>query len=252
MLSAAAEVRSRSNDAVVLAVYLQPAVEPGFMPTEEIMTPERTQLFEAEQDAISSELRNIFADWQASTDAASWASWREIKGQPNESLETLAAGISLAVLAHPALDERAETGHLVRQLLSPLQRPVLLAPARTGSIGSRIAVAWKPSEAADRALIAALPLMQAAEQIIVLIGPDEMADTAPIEKLLPAAGRIVFERVEADDDTIGHTLLDMATSRGADLLVLGAYTHNRFVEALIGGVTQDMMEQAKIALLMSS
>jgi nucleotide-binding universal stress UspA family protein len=39
-------------------------------------------------------------------------------------------------------------------------------------------------------------------------------------------------------------------SAPADLLVMGAYTHNRFMEALLGGATREALAHASIALLM--
>jgi nucleotide-binding universal stress UspA family protein len=37
----------------------------------------------------------------------------------------------------------------------------------------------------------------------------------------------------------------------ADLLVMGAYGHSRFREAILGGATRNMLEQAEIPVLMA-
>ncbi len=37
----------------------------------------------------------------------------------------------------------------------------------------------------------------------------------------------------------------------ADLLVMGAYGHSRFREAILGGATRAMLEQAQVPVLMA-
>ncbi len=42
-----------------------------------------------------------------------------------------------------------------------------------------------------------------------------------------------------------------ATDTGADMVVMGAYGHSRFREAILGGATRYMLEQATIPVLMA-
>ena len=37
----------------------------------------------------------------------------------------------------------------------------------------------------------------------------------------------------------------------ADLIVMGAYGHSRFREAILGGATRNMLEKAKVPVLMA-
>jgi nucleotide-binding universal stress UspA family protein len=39
--------------------------------------------------------------------------------------------------------------------------------------------------------------------------------------------------------------------RDADLLVMGAYSHSRLREAILGGATRHMLERAETAVLMA-
>jgi nucleotide-binding universal stress UspA family protein len=48
----------------------------------------------------------------------------------------------------------------------------------------------------------------------------------------------------------GGLLLAQAHALGADLLVMGAYTHNFWRELLLGGVTSHMMAHADLPVLM--
>jgi nucleotide-binding universal stress UspA family protein len=50
---------------------------------------------------------------------------------------------------------------------------------------------------------------------------------------------------------IGELLLEEARTSGADMLVMGAYGHSRFREWVLGGATEDVMDQGKIPALLS-
>jgi len=82
---------------------------------------------------------------------------------------------------------------------------------------------------------------------VALQGRDPGADMA----LYLARHGIKVEVTAADagqDD--GQALLAFASSRGADLLVMGAYGHSRFREFLLGGMTRTALSASPIPLWM--
>ncbi|GEM_PF-1771622 len=50
---------------------------------------------------------------------------------------------------------------------------------------------------------------------------------------------------------ITHTLLDVCAEVGADMLSMGAYEHSKFTEDLLGGVTRDILTDARLPVMMS-
>lgn len=58
-------------------------------------------------------------------------------------------------------------------------------------------------------------------------------------------------RVASGGEDIGRALLSRAVSFGADLLVIGAYGHSRLSEWIFGGVSQTMLREAELPVLMS-
>jgi nucleotide-binding universal stress UspA family protein len=48
----------------------------------------------------------------------------------------------------------------------------------------------------------------------------------------------------------GAGLLAAANEFGCDLLVMGAYSHSRLRQSILGGVTRHVLEHASIPLLM--
>ena len=50
---------------------------------------------------------------------------------------------------------------------------------------------------------------------------------------------------------ISDVLRRHASEIGADMIVMGAYGHSRFREAILGGATRNMLEEAHVPVFMS-
>ena len=50
---------------------------------------------------------------------------------------------------------------------------------------------------------------------------------------------------------VAEVVLEIAEVAGAGLLVMGAYEHSRFGEALLGGVTRDVLRRAPLPVLVT-
>jgi nucleotide-binding universal stress UspA family protein len=50
---------------------------------------------------------------------------------------------------------------------------------------------------------------------------------------------------------VGAGLLAAAQEFGADLLAMGAYSHSRLRQLLLGGVTRHVMEHARLPIMMN-
>jgi nucleotide-binding universal stress UspA family protein len=58
-------------------------------------------------------------------------------------------------------------------------------------------------------------------------------------------------RHKPDERLFGELLHDEAVKGGADLVVMGAYSHSRLREFILGGVTQHMLEESVLPILMA-
>ena len=117
-----------------------------------------------------------------------------------------------------------------------------------------MAIAWKPSEAADRAIDVAMPLLLRAEQIAILVetedGHAEATPAIQLRKLEQAGVTMTMHRFQANGRKIGDALIEEAHHVGADLLVMGAYTHSRLSEFVFGGATREVLAAADLPVLM--
>jgi nucleotide-binding universal stress UspA family protein len=127
-------------------------------------------------------------------------------------------------------------------------RPVLAAAAGADRVDlGSVAIAWKKTREARRALEDALPLLRLADAVTVM----EIADSAELAEArsraedvadwlarhgIAAATRVI--RAMGDDAT---QLSDAIADIGAGLVVGGAYGHARLREWALGGVTKNVL-----------
>ena len=138
-------------------------------------------------------------------------------------------------------------------------RPVLLVPPGVASLaGKRVAVAWKDTREARRAITDALPLLQQAETvaIIEICEPEEESSVrrrlADVRQFLARHGvGTAAERVRPIEGTATSSLLGFVRDEAIDLIVAGGYGHTRLGEWIFGGVTRDLLTHGPVCCLLS-
>lgn len=181
------------------------------------------------------------------------AVWLEKVGSPEKVLSIMGPVSDLIIVSRPS----AKGGKLSRMfMLAALlnsSRPVLVLPqSKTPPIGKRICIAWNQSAEAALAVSAAMPLLRLAEHVsIITCGPE----SAPGPKSTQLANYLRFwgikperVRVRGTDET--KALIQGYKKTQSDLLVMGAYSHSRLRQRIFGGVTDYMLHQANIPILM--
>jgi nucleotide-binding universal stress UspA family protein len=138
--------------------------------------------------------------------------------------------------------------------------PVMVIPRTAENIGpfERVMVAWDESTQALEAVRKALPALKNATRAeIVMINPPshspERSDPGGVICVMLAR-----HGVKADVSILAKTMPHVAEvinrhaqDHAIDLIVMGAYGHSRFREAMIGGATRDMLETARVPILMA-
>ena len=136
-------------------------------------------------------------------------------------------------------------------------RPVLLAPAAApAAIGKVVAIAWKDTREAARAVDAARPFIDAAERVVILSVQEEGgADDVSCDRLCGALRwrnpSTSVRRFQPGERAPADVLLDAASQVGADVLVMGGYSHSRLREMVLGGFTRHVLQGADIPVLMA-
>lgn len=189
-------------------------------------------------------------------DQAVSAAWRADAGSEAAVLTMHARAADLFVMGR-----KRESGQVamdvIKTALIETGRPMLLAPAvPPPQIGRRVAIAWKDTREAARAVAAALPFIQRAEHVTILCvveddWTDEGSHTHLCHDLSWHNRNTVVRRIDRGTEHAAEKLLVEATAEGADLLVMGGYSHSRLRETLFGGVTQRILRGADLPVLMA-
>lgn len=168
----------------------------------------------------------------------------------------------LVVLPRPYGDDQgAEAEAVLEAALFEAKAPVLVLPAKglgENALPRRIILAWNHSNEAMTATRRALPLLKAAELVdITVIAPatqsEERSDPGGL-----LCQMLVRHGVKAEVSVLARTLPRVSDvlarhvwDRNADMVVMGAYGHSRFREAILGGATRNMLEKAEVPVLMA-
>lgn len=133
-------------------------------------------------------------------------------------------------------------------------RPVLFVPRRAIKPSfDTVVIAWKESLEAARAIAAAQPFMTLARQVHLVTIADASNATTSLreaeEYLSLHYDEVRSEVIAGDSHDVGRLLLAQAYGLGA-LLIMGAFSHWRWRERLLGGATDYVLREASIPVLM--
>ena len=169
--------------------------------------------------------------------------------------------LTLLTQAEPSAPNYSATKELVESVVLNSARPTLVLPY-TGdfaSIGTHVMVAWNDGREAARAVSDALPLLQRAKQVeVVMWREDASTEDKTSRQQLDALHQwlmwhgVASElRTETSTSNVADALLSRAADTGADLIVMGAYGHSRWAERVLGGATRGLLASMTVPVLMS-
>ena len=182
-------------------------------------------------------------------------SFAELMGRESEIVAYQARLADLIVVLHPASDNDVSSSDALHAVLFDSAKPVLIAPpAAPSTIGQRICVGWNGSAESASAVLSALPWLQRAQSIRILWS-DEYQRRGPLAPDLKnylavhdlTADTAMFQPI---NNVVGAGLLTAAKEFACDLLVMGAYSHSRLRQLILGGVTRHVLAHAAIPLMM--
>jgi nucleotide-binding universal stress UspA family protein len=181
--------------------------------------------------------------------------WRDEIGRAAGLVPARARFFDLVVLGRSDRVVDQPSTDVIERTLLDSGRPVLLAPAAPPKVlGDIIAIGWDGSPRSVRAVAAAVPLLAKAKQVFVFtIGEKPEANADAIGDYLRWQGVTAIVRaVDAVEGVAsGEQLLSAARDEGADMLLMGAYGHAPWREALFGGATRTIVGTSLLPVLLS-
>ena len=191
----------------------------------------------------------------ADSDAGPTASWGDAEGAIPHLLGVKARTGDLVVMGKPTPQAPDYWHDLVVEILFQSACPVLLATGSVDPAPKHVLVAWNGSREGSQAIRAALPFLQAAETVTVAaIGELPYGNPGPDM----ACDWLVRHRVNIKPHVIEDTsrdpedLLDeLAGKTDAKLIVMGAYSHSRLRQMILGGFTRHFLRESAVPVLMA-
>lgn len=167
----------------------------------------------------------------------------------------------LTVLSQPYGENASGSGEtVIEAAMFEGGCPVLVIPeaglADTGF--RRVLIAWNQSSEAMTAVRRALPLLRAADSVEIAIIDPGRAGVEGSDPGSALATMLTRHGVKAEIAVIARTaptISDEINRRAIDidanLIVMGAYGHSRFRQAILGGATRNMLEKSKLPVFMA-
>ena len=140
------------------------------------------------------------------------------------------------------------------------QTPVLVVPdtVTPTATPSRVVIGWNESNEALRAVRASLPLLQSADNVHVVVidppqhGPNRSDPGGALSQYLARHGvKTEIDVLSKTMPRVSDVLCRHVQDLDADMIVMGAYGHSRFREAILGGATRNMLEQAEVPVFLA-
>lgn len=153
-----------------------------------------------------------------------------------------------------------EAEAVVEAALFEGQVPVLIVPDgySVPNVPSRVVIGWNQSAEAMNAIRKALPELKAADTVDITVidppahGPERSDPGGALSQMLARHGvhaevSVLAKTLPRVSDVLNRHVRDSK----ADMVVMGAYGHSRFREAILGGATRSMLEKAEVPVLMA-
>lgn len=151
----------------------------------------------------------------------------------------------------------AEYEAICESALFDARVPLLVCPQKFDRIDARrVVIGWNESPEALGAIRAALPVLKAADLVSIAVidppvhSPDRSDPGGLLSKMLARHGVTAEISVLSKSmPRVSDVLMRHMSDIDAGLMVMGAYGHSRFREAILGGATRDMLQNIERPVL---
>jgi len=193
-------------------------------------------------------------DFNPDSDGAT-ARWRVVVGEITDHVGRKARTADLAICPQPSANQIGAE-EILNDLIYRSGRPVLMVPETSvKNTLSHIVIAWNGRAEGARAVGAALPFLLRAKKVSLLqLGPvhEDRPSVEDLSDYLSDYGIEASVSLERDyGGAVGVGILDYCKKEQADMIVIGAYSHNRWREMILGGVTKHLVHNCPIPVFMS-
>jgi nucleotide-binding universal stress UspA family protein len=171
----------------------------------------------------------------------------------------IARRFDLSIIGQAEPETSAAEEIIAEAALFESGRPVIIVPyiQKEPLKLDRVMLCWDGSRAATRAIADAMPLLERAGRVEVVIVANEAGKQDEIEgadmgaHLARHGLNVAVKRTILGDIDVADVILSHAADAGTDFIVMGGYGHSRLREFVLGGVTRSILRSMTAPVLMS-
>ena len=171
----------------------------------------------------------------------------------------IARFFDLAIVSQATPDRGGVEAMISESTLFGSGRPVLIVPyiQKAPLKLDRVMICWDGSWPAARAVADAMPFLERAKQVEVVIVTNERGKNNELEDvdmgqhLARHKVNVEIRRIPRGDIDVADALLSHAADSGVDFMVMGGYGHSRMREFVLGGVTRSIFHSTAVPTVMS-
>ena len=171
----------------------------------------------------------------------------------------IARRFDLAIVGQTEPEKGAIEELIAESALFESGRPVIMVPyiQKAPLKLDRVMLCWDGSRPAARAIGDAMPLLERAGLVEVVIVANERGKRDEIpgadmgQHLARHGLKVDVKRITMGDIDVADALLSHAADSSADFIVMGAYGHSRLREFVLGGVTHSILRSMTAPVLMA-
>jgi nucleotide-binding universal stress UspA family protein len=171
----------------------------------------------------------------------------------------IARRFDLAIVGQAEPDKGTVEEFIAESVLFESGRPVIIVPyiQKAPLKLDRVMVCWDGSRPAARAIADAMPLLEHAGLVEVVIvanerGKQDEIPGADMGQHLARHGlKVDVKRITMGDINVADALLSHAADSSVDFIVMGGYGHSRLREFVLGGVTHSILRSMTAPVLMA-
>jgi len=257
-LGLAADLAGRFGAHVIGLHIRQPLQAPAFTDAG----PAMDSLYRTYETALKADVAMTTAAFREAIASKGLSSeWRVADGIVDEVVTAQARCADLVIVgqAEPDGSVTSTPAELAEDVALASERPLLIVPhiGFSKPPGKTVMLCWNGSREAARAATGALPLLKAANKVIVLvIDPRRAADHeepgADVAAWLARHGvNVTVQRDSAANSDVGGVILSRGADHDVDLIVMGIYGHSRIREMVLGGASRTLLATMTVPLLVA-
>ena len=253
-VSVASTLEAHITGIAMVFVLNTPGASMGYLPLEKIEPQQR------EYEAAAKTARDHFAAATARAGVSAGPQLLHTSFAKAANLfGRIARGFDLSIVGQAKPDRNAVEAMISESTLFESGRPVIIVPyiQKAPIKLDRIMVCWDGSRSAARAVADAMPFLERAKNVEVVIvtnerGKRDEIEGADIGQHLARHGlKVEVTRITHGDLDVADALLSHSMDASADFMVMGGYGHSRLREFVLGGVTRNILRTMTLPTLMS-